>query len=77
MYKKNCNDALIIIDKLRRMIMYTVKELIKELEKYPPNTIITIDQTNDVTQHISHTYETKMYNGWNIVCIKVKQGDLY
>jgi hypothetical protein len=57
--------------------MYTVKELIKELEKYPSNTIETVDQTNCITQHISHIYETKMCNGWDTVCIKAKRGDLY
>lgn len=57
--------------------MYTVKMLIKELEKYPPNTIVTVAQTNNVTQHISHTYKSRMCNGRDMICIKAKNGNLY
>ncbi len=57
--------------------MYTVEELIEELEKYPRNTIVTVSQTNSIIQHISHTYETTMRNGETIVCIGAKSGNLY
>lgn len=57
--------------------MYTVKELIKELEKYSPNTIVLVDQTNYVSKHIGSVQKGKMHNGQDVVCIEARDGNLY
>ena len=56
--------------------MYTVKKLIKELEKYPPNTVVLVTQTDCVSKHIEKLEKSRMYNGKDVICIEAKDGDL-
>ena len=60
-----------------QMIMYTVKELIKELEKYPSNTVVLVDQTDGVSKHIDSVRKSRMYNNKDVVCIEARDGNLY